>query len=85
VFKALVVLVVHKVRRAHREPLYRELLVLKEPQEHRESKELVGHKAHKELLVHKVLMAITERKEHREQQVHKELQVHRVQQVPKEL
>jgi hypothetical protein len=52
---------------------------------HREYKEPVAHKARKELLVHKVLMAITERKEHREQQVHKELQVHRVQQVPKEL
>jgi hypothetical protein len=60
VFKALVVLVVHKVRRAHREPLYRELSVHKELQDRRESKELVGHKEHKELLVHKVLLELKE-------------------------
>jgi hypothetical protein len=60
VFKALVVLVVHKVRRAHREPLYKAHSVLKELQDHRESKELVGHKARKELLVHKALLELKE-------------------------
>jgi hypothetical protein len=45
----------------------------------------VGHKARKELLVHKVLMAIMERKEHKEQLEPRVRQVHREQQVPKEL